>query len=123
MQLPKTLYANLFPIHVNHQAMLVVLVLNKTPFPSITGLPASGPILPRPSTAVPFDTTATRFPLAVYLYTSSIFFSISRHGSATPGLYARERSLEVRQGFVATTSTFPFLSEALYFHILYQEEP
>src|SRR5439155_22498544 len=36
-----------------------------TPLPSITGLPASGPMLPTPSTAVPFVTTATRFPLAV----------------------------------------------------------
>ncbi len=41
--------------------------LNSTPLPSITGLPASGPMLPRPSTAVPFDTTATRLPRAVYL--------------------------------------------------------
>jgi hypothetical protein len=31
----------------------------------MTGFPASGPILPRPSTAVPFETTATRLPLAV----------------------------------------------------------
>ncbi len=29
--------------------------------PSITGLEASGPILPRPSTALPLETTATRF--------------------------------------------------------------
>ncbi len=41
--------------------------LNNTPFPSITGLEASGPIFPKPSTAVPLDITATRFPLAVYL--------------------------------------------------------
>ena len=39
--------------------------LNRTALPSITGLPASGPILPRPSTAVPFDTTATRLARAV----------------------------------------------------------
>ena len=38
--------------------------LNSTPLPSMTGLPASAPIFPRPSTAVPFDTTATRLPLA-----------------------------------------------------------
>ncbi len=34
--------------------------LNSTALPSITGLAASGPILPRPSTAVPFEITATR---------------------------------------------------------------
>ena len=39
--------------------------LNRTALPSITGLPASGPILPRPSTAVPFETTATRLARAV----------------------------------------------------------
>ena len=42
-------------------------ILNRTPLPSITGLDASGPIFPRPKTAVPFDITATRLPLAVYL--------------------------------------------------------
>ena len=41
--------------------------LNRTPLPSITGLPARAPMLPSPSTAVPFEMTATRFPLAVYL--------------------------------------------------------
>ena len=39
--------------------------LNRTALPSITGLEASGPMSPRPSTAVPFDTTATRFWRAV----------------------------------------------------------
>jgi hypothetical protein len=39
--------------------------LKRTALPSITGLPASGPMLPRPSTAVPLVTTATRLPLAV----------------------------------------------------------
>ena len=39
--------------------------LNKTPLPSMTGLEASGPILPKPKTAVPFVITATRFPRAV----------------------------------------------------------
>ena len=35
--------------------------LNRTAFPSITGLDASGPILPSPSTAVPLLITPTRF--------------------------------------------------------------
>ena len=40
-------------------------LLNKTPFPSITGFPATAPIFPKPKTAVPFETTPTRLPLAV----------------------------------------------------------
>jgi hypothetical protein len=43
--------------------------LKRTAFPSITGKAASGPISPNPKTAVPSVTTATIFPLAVYLYT------------------------------------------------------
>ncbi len=39
--------------------------LNRQALPSITGLPASGPMLPRPSTAVPLVTTATRLPREV----------------------------------------------------------
>ena len=39
--------------------------LNKMPLPSITGLEASGPLLPNPKMAVPLETTATRLPLAV----------------------------------------------------------
>ena len=39
--------------------------LKRTPFPSITGLAAKGPMFPSPSTAVPLDTTATKFPRAV----------------------------------------------------------
>ena len=39
--------------------------LKRTAFPSITGLEASAPILPRPSTAVPLVTTATRLPRPV----------------------------------------------------------
>jgi hypothetical protein len=40
-------------------------LLEQDGLPSITGLPASGPIAPSPSTAVPFVTTATRLPFAV----------------------------------------------------------
>ena len=42
-------------------------ILNNRPFPSITGLPESAPISPKPSTAVPLEMTATRLLLAVYL--------------------------------------------------------
>ena len=40
-------------------------ILKSSPFPSMTGLPARAPMLPRPSTAVPFEMTATRFPFEV----------------------------------------------------------
>ena len=59
--------------------------LNRTPLPSITGLEASGPIFPNPSTAVPLLTTATKFPRAVYFAAVEGSRSISRHGAATPG--------------------------------------
>ena len=40
--------------------------LKSIALPSITGFPASGPMLPSPSTAEPFEMTPTRFPLLVY---------------------------------------------------------
>ena len=39
--------------------------LKSTTLPSITGLAASAPILPSPSTAVPLEITATMLPRAV----------------------------------------------------------
>ena len=39
--------------------------LKRLPLPSMTGLPASAPMLPSPRTAVPLVTTATRLPRAV----------------------------------------------------------
>jgi hypothetical protein len=39
--------------------------LKRTPLPSMTGFEASAPMFPRPRTAVPFDTTATRLPFEV----------------------------------------------------------
>lgn len=59
--------------------------LNKTPLPSITGLEASGPILPKPKTAVPFVTTATKLPREVYLNALAGSATISSHAAATPG--------------------------------------
>ena len=52
-------------------------ILNRRAFPSITGFEAAGPISPKPNTAVPFEITATKFDLFVYLYTLEGFFSIS----------------------------------------------
>ena len=84
-------------------------ILNNNPFPSMTGLEASGPILPSPKTAVPLVITATKLPLAVYLYTFSTSLAISRQGSATPGEYARDRSLCVAYFVVGTTCILPGL--------------
>ena len=59
--------------------------LNRTPLPSITGFDASGPIFPSPSTAVPLETTATRFCRAVMVAASSGSATIASHAAATPG--------------------------------------
>ena len=59
--------------------------LKRIAFPSITGRAASGPMFPKPSTAEPSVTTATIFPLDVYLYTFSTFSFIAKQGAATPG--------------------------------------
>ena len=60
--------------------------LNNTLLPSITGLPASGPMLPSPSTAVPLDTTATRLPRLVNRKAASGSSAMTKQGSATPGV-------------------------------------
>ena len=60
--------------------------LNSTALPSITGFAASGPIGPKPSTAVPLVTTPTRLPRAVRLETSRGSRTISSHAAATPGV-------------------------------------
>ncbi len=49
---------------MSKQSMLANF-LKSTALPSITGLDASAPMLPRPSTAEPFVTTATRLPRVV----------------------------------------------------------
>ncbi len=72
--------------------------LNSSALPSITGIAASGPMSPRPSTAVPSDTIATVFFLIVYSCAAAGFFSISRHTRATPGVYAIDRSSTSRTG-------------------------
>jgi len=59
--------------------------LNRTALPSITGLPASAPILPSPSTAVPFEMTATRLPRAVRSRAASGSATMASHAAATPG--------------------------------------
>ena len=88
--------------------------LNKMDFPSITGIAASGPISPSPRTAVPSDTTATRFPFAVYLYTSDLSSLIFRQGSATPGVYAVLRSSLVFTATFDVTLIFPLCSSCIF---------
>ena len=60
--------------------------LKSTHLPSITGIPASGPISPRPKTALPSVITATILWRLVSVYCNSGFFFIARQGSATPGV-------------------------------------
>ena len=75
--------------------------------PSITGLAASGPMSPRPSTAVPLVITATRLPRAVTVETSLGSATIASQAAATPGEYASERSFWVTIALVGATLIFP----------------
>ena len=60
--------------------------LNRAAFPSITGMAAYGPTLPRPSTAEPSVTTATLFRLTVSRRTSSGLSAMASDTRATPGV-------------------------------------
>ncbi len=80
---------------------------NSTPLPSMTGLPASGPMLPRPSTAVPLEITATRLPRAVSSLACCGSAMIASQACATPGEYANDRSRWVNIGLVAVTLILP----------------
>ncbi|MNI23451.1 hypothetical protein D3C73_770390 [compost metagenome] len=80
---------------------------NSTPLPSITGLPASAPMLPRPSTAVPLEITATRLPRAVSSLACCGSALIASQAYATPGEYASDRSRWVSMGLVAETLILP----------------
>ena len=60
--------------------------LNSTALPSITGIAASGPMSPRPSTALPSETTATVLRLIVYWKARSRSCAIAMHTRATPGV-------------------------------------
>ena len=84
--------------------------LKSTHLPSITGIPASGPISPRPRTAVPSVITAHKFPLLVRLYDSLMSSLIARQGSATPGVYARAKSVSFSTLTLEWISIFPCFS-------------
>ena len=81
--------------------------LKSRALPSMTGSAAKGPMSPRPSTAVPSVTTATILPLVVYSQTASGSAAILRQGSATPGVYAVERSSRLRTGTLPLISILP----------------
>jgi hypothetical protein len=59
--------------------------LNRQPLPSMTGFAASGPMLPRPSTAVPLVMTPTRLPREVRAAASTGSATIASQAAATPG--------------------------------------
>ena len=60
--------------------------LNSSALPSITGIAASGPMSPRPRTAVPSETTATVLPLIVsaHAFVGSSWIAIETR--PTPGV-------------------------------------
>ncbi len=93
-------------------------LLNSTHLPSITGIPASGPMSPSPSTAVPSVTTATVFHRLVSENDSSLSCCIARHGAATPGVYATDSSSRVDTAARLTTSILPFHSACFSIAIL-----
>jgi hypothetical protein len=81
--------------------------LNSRAFPSITGIAASGPMSPSPSTAVPSDTMATVLPLIVSDQAFSTSSWIARETRATPGVYATDRSSRLFSGILDFSSILP----------------
>ncbi len=60
--------------------------LKSIALPSITGIAASGPMSPSPSTALPSETTATVLRLIVYWKALSRSAAIAEQTRATPGV-------------------------------------
>src|SRR3954451_6602802 len=81
--------------------------LNSAALPSITGIAAAGPMLPRPSTAEPSLTTATVVRLMVRRRASAGFSAIAMQTRATPGVYARDSSSRLRSATFELTSILP----------------
>ena len=81
--------------------------LKSRALPSITGSAASGPMLPRPSTAVPSVTMATVFFLIVRSWARARSLAISLQTRATPGVYAIDRSSLSPTGSRGSTSILP----------------
>ena len=78
--------------------------------PSMTGMAASAPMLPRPSTAEPSVTTAMVLPRLVRLYDSVGSAWMAMHTDATPGVYAMDRSSSVSTVILDAMLTLPRLS-------------
>ena len=68
------------------QASTLPKRLKRAALPSMTGRAASGPMSPRPSTAVPSVTTATVLRLIVYCRAKERSRAIFLHTRATPGV-------------------------------------
>src|SRR5512136_518619 len=81
--------------------------LNRSDLPSMTGMPASGPMSPRPRTLVPSEITPTVFHLLVCTYDRSLSLLIALHGSATPGVYHTANALKSHTAHLGTTSILP----------------
>ena len=89
------------------QASIPPNSLKSIAFPSMTGIAASGPMSPRPRTAVPSETMATAF---LRIVRENDFFgslAIAMQTRATPGVYAMERSFRVLIATLGWTSIFP----------------
>lgn len=81
--------------------------LKMTAFPSITGMAASGPMSPRPSTLVPSVIIAIVFHLLVYSKDSFVSLCIALLTDATPGVYQTAKSSRLLMGILGTISSFP----------------
>ena len=68
------------------QASMPANCLKSAALPSMTGMAASGPMLPRPSTAEPSVTTATLLPLTVSRRASSGCLAMALETRPTPGV-------------------------------------
>ncbi len=81
--------------------------LKSIALPSITGIAASGPMSPSPSTAEPSETTATVLPRIVSAHARSTSCAIAMQTRPTPGVYAIERSSRVFTGAFSPVSILP----------------
>ena len=81
--------------------------LNNIALPSMTGIAASGPMSPRPSTAVPSLTIATELCLMVSVLALCLSSAMARQTRATPGVYAIESASRVLSGTLFCTRILP----------------
>src|SRR4051794_19978201 len=103
----RTISSTSFVASASGKASTFANSLKSSALPSITGKAASGPMSPRPSTALPSVTTATVLRLIVRFQTFSGSSAIARDTRATPGVYAIERSSRVFSGSRGAISILP----------------